>query len=66
MQTQLEMGFQRVGSDLDDIELDFPNASKLFSGFRAQAVKEGWLLDVHEPVQAAAKSGQSYVPAQPQ
>ena len=46
-----------MGSDLADIELDFPNASKLFSGFRAQAVKEGWLLDVPEPVQAAARSG---------
>ena len=57
MQTQLEVGFQRVGSDLDDIELDFPNASKLFSGFRAQAVVEGWLLDVTEPVQSAARSG---------
>ena len=57
MQTQLEMGFQRVGSNLDDIELDFPNASKLFSGYQAQAVKEGWLLDAPEPVQAAARSG---------
>ena len=49
--------FSGVGSDLDDIELDFPSASKLFSGYRAQAVKEGWLLDVTEPIQAAARSG---------
>jgi hypothetical protein len=54
MQTQLEMGFQRVGSDLEDIHLDFPNASKLFAGYRAQAVREGWLSDLAEPVQAAA------------
>ena len=54
MQTQLEMGFQRVGSDLEDINLDFPNASKLFTGYRAQAVKEGWLSDLAQPVQAAA------------
>ena len=57
MQTQLEMGFQRVGSDLNDIELDFPNASKLFSGYQAQALKEGWLLDAPKAVQAATKSG---------
>ena len=54
LQTQLEIGFQRVGSDLDDLNLDFPNASQLFSSYRAQAVREGWLADLAQPVQAAA------------
>jgi len=54
LQTQLEMGFQRVGGDLEDIDLDFPNASKLFAGYRAQAVREGWLSNLAEPVQVAA------------
>ncbi len=54
MQTQLEIGFQRVGSDLDDINLDFPNASTLYDNYRAQAVREGWLSDLAQPVQAAA------------
>ncbi len=54
LQTQLEMGFQRVGGDLEDIDLDFPNASKLYAGYRAQAVREGWLSDLAEPVQVAA------------
>ena len=54
LQTQLEVGFQRVGSDLEDLDLDFPNASKLFSRYRTQAVREGWLSDPTEPVQAAA------------
>ncbi|CAL5223519.1 g6048 [Coccomyxa viridis] len=53
-QTQLEIGFERVGSDLDDINLDFPNASKLYNSYRAQAVREGWLSDLAQPVQAAA------------
>ena len=54
VQTQLEMGFQRVGGDLEDIDLDFPNASKLFAGYRAQAVREGWLSNLAECVQVAA------------
>lgn len=54
LQTQLEMGFQRVGSDLEDLDLDFPNASKLFNSYRARAVREGWLADLAQPVQAAA------------
>ena len=53
-QTQLEMGFQRVGSDLEDLDLDYPSASKLFSCYRTQAVREGWLSDLAEPIQAAA------------
>ena len=43
-----------MGSDLDDLNLDFPNASKLFDSYRAQAVHEGWLSDLAEPVQTAA------------
>jgi hypothetical protein len=43
VQTQMDMGFERVERDLDDIDLDYPNAKKLFTDYKAQAVKSGWL-----------------------
>ncbi|EIE18312.1 MA3-domain-containing protein [Coccomyxa subellipsoidea C-169] len=42
-QTQVDTGFQRVEGDLDDIDLDYPNAKKLFADYKAQATESGWL-----------------------
>lgn len=42
-QTQVDVGFGRVGADLNDIDLDYPNAKKLFHDYKAEAVKSGWL-----------------------
>ncbi len=39
----MDTGFQRVEGDLDDIDLDYPNAKKLFADYKAQATESGWL-----------------------
>ena len=43
VQTQVEAGFARVESDLDDIDLDSPHAKALYAQYKTQAKAEGWL-----------------------
>lgn len=43
LQTQVSVGFGRVESDLPDLDLDYPNAKKLFADYKAEAVRSGWL-----------------------
>lgn len=43
--SQMTKGFQRVADSLQDIELDNPGASGLFSMASSTAVKEGWVDD---------------------
>ena len=43
LQTQVYVGFGRVEADLDDIDLDYPNAKKLLADYKAEASKSGWL-----------------------
>ena len=43
LQTQVYVGFGRVEADLDDIDLDYPNAKKLLADYKAEASTSGWL-----------------------
>ena len=54
LQTQLRKGFNRVASEMGDIQLDHPTAPKLLAAFNDQAVQEGWLTQAEEPASEEA------------
>ena len=51
VQTQLDMGFDRVQQQLTDLKLDFPKAPEQFSKCKLEAEERHWLqpaVPVHE------------------
>lgn len=44
-QTQMRVGFDRVGRSLDDICLDVPAARGLYARYRVAALEQGWLAE---------------------